>query len=390
MHSEVSIYLDYNATTPVDPRVLDSMLPYFTDIYGNPGNGYHRQGRLADRAIQDAREQVAQLINAASQEVFFTSGATESINIAITGLARLHQGGHQRRIVTSAIEHKAVLLPAEHLRDQGWDVVILPVDRFGTVDVAAAAEAINETTLLVSIQAANNEIGTLQPIREIATMAHGHGALMHTDAAQMVGKLPVDVKDLDVDLLSASAHKLYGPKGIGVLFVRRGIRSIPLEPLTLGGGQESGLRPGTENVPAIVGFGAACQIAREEVDVEATRIRDLRDRFERQLGDKIPGLRVNGHPTGRLPNTSSMIFPGVDADALLLNLPSVMMGTGSACTSGAIEPSHVLQAIDVGRDDAFRTVRASLGRFTNTDEIGLSVESIWEVYLQLHQTQETS
>lgn len=381
MLSEDSIYLDYNATTPVDSRVLEAMLPYFSQIYGNPGNGYHRQGRLAEKAIQSAREQVAYLLQAQPHEIIFTSGATESNNLAIEGLARMRQNGQRKRIVTTSVEHKAVLLPVERLREQGWDVVVLPVDQFGQVDLAVAEATIDETTLLVSIQAANNEIGTLQPIQAIATIAHRCGALMHTDAAQFIGKLPLDISNWNVDLLSASAHKLYGPKGIGALYVRGGPHSIPLKPLALGGGQEAGLRPGTHNVPAIVGFGAACQIANEEVGVEAKQICEFRDRFEHQLINKIPGLRVNGHSTKRLPNTSSLIFPEVDADALLLNLPAVMMGTGSACTSGAIEPSHVLQAIGVGRDDAFRTVRASLGRFTTIEEITSAVNSVvgsWE------------
>jgi cysteine desulfurase len=378
MAEHAPIYLDYNATTPVDPRVLEAMLPYFSEIYGNPGNGYHRQGRLAEKAIQVAREQVAALLGAEPHEILFTSGATESNNLAIGGLAGMRQVGPRRRIVTTAVEHKAVLLPIDRLRQQGWDVVILPVDPFGRVDLAAAKAAIDETTLLVSIHAANNEIGTLQPIQEIAAIAHEQGALLHTDAAQAVGKLPLDVAEWGVDLLSASAHKLYGPKGIGALFVRGGVRRIPLEPLAVGGGQESGLRPGTPNVPAIVGFGAACRIAAEEVGAEAGRLRALRDRFEHHLGQGIPGLRMNGHPTERLPNTSSLIFPGVEADALLLNLPSVMMGTGSACTSGAIEPSHVLQAIGLGRDEAYQTVRASLGRFTSEEDVDSAAAGIVE------------
>jgi cysteine desulfurase len=376
MSATNAIYLDYNATTPVDPRVLEAMLPYFSEIYGNPGNGYHRQGRLAEKAIQSAREQVAALLGAQPHEIIFTSGATESNNLAIAGLARMRRDGPRKRIVTTAVEHKAVLLPVERLHEQGWDVVILPVDAFGRVELAAAQAAIDETTLLVSVHAANNEIGTLQPIQEIAAVAHKHGALMHTDAAQLLGKLPTNVLDLGVDLLSASAHKLYGPKGIGALYVRGGLRTIPLEPLAVGGGQEAGLRPGTHNVPAIVGFGEACRVAAEEVAAEAERIRDLRDRFEQQLGEGIPGLRVNGHPTERLPNTSSLIFPDVDADALLLNLPAVMMGTGSACTSGAIEPSHVLQGIGVERDDAYRTVRASLGRFTTEKDVASATTAI--------------
>lgn len=384
MSDLAAIYLDYNATTPVDPRVLEAMLPYFSRVYGNPANGLHRQGRLAAQAVDIAREQVAQLLGARPHEIFFTAGATESNNLAIEGVARRAANGPRRRIVTTAVEHKAVLSPCQRLAREGWEVVVLPVTRDGIVDVIAAETAIDDHTLLVSIQAANNEIGTIQPLAALSAIAHKRGVLVHCDAAQAVGKISVDVNDLGVDLLSASAHKLYGPKGIGALYVRGGTHAIPLEPLSLGGGQESGLRPGTSNMPGIVGFGAACEIARNELAIEGQRIREIRDLLEEKLLAQIPSLMVNGSGTDRLPNTSSLAFPGVDADALLLNMPSLMLGTGSACTSGAIEPSHVLQAIGIERDVAFRTVRASLGRFTNEEEIHYAVAVIVDSWESLH------
>jgi cysteine desulfurase len=363
------IYLDYNATTPCDPRVIEKMLPYFGQVYANPANSYNPFGRAAARAIDQAREQVASLIGAQPGELFFTSGATESNNLAILGLARRAVGGKRRRIVTSAVEHKAVLLPCKQLQAGGFELVVLPVDRNGRVLVEAAREAITDDTLLVSIQAANNEVGTLQPIQELAALAHERGALFHCDAAQAVGKVPVNVDELGVDLLSASAHKLYGPKGIGALYTRDAAANRLLEPLYYGGGQERGLRSGTSNVPAIVGFGEACAIAGAELGGEAERIEGLRDLLEQELARAIPTVIIHAQQALRLPNTSSVALPGIDGDALLLNLPDVMMGLGSACNSGSIEPSHVLEAMGVGRELAHSTVRISLGRFTTQEDV---------------------
>lgn len=373
------IYLDYNATTPCDPRVIERMLPFFAEIYGNPANGLHRQGRLAAQAVDEAREQVAALINAQPGEIVFTSGATESNNLAILGLARMADRNKRNANITCAIEHKAVLLPCKKLAEEGFEVTILPVDSMGRVALDAIREAVTDRTLLISIQAANNEIGTLQPIRAIAEIAHEYGVIVHCDAAQAVGKIPVDVMDWGVDLLSLSAHKLYGPKGVGALFVRGGGRSMPIEPLYYGGGQERGLRPGTTNVPAVVGLGEACRLCAQSLPKEATELAQLRDLLEAQLQAAIPGLAINGNRQNRLPNTSSLVFPNIDADALLLNLPEVMLGTGSACTSGAVEPSHVLQAIGLGRSQAHSTVRASLGR-------GISLVSIEQASMRIVET----
>jgi cysteine desulfurase len=377
------IYLDYNATTPCEPRVVEKMQPYFTEIYGNPSNSLHRQGRLAAKAISEARDQVAKLIGAESKEIFFTSGATESNNLALFGITSFGQKQNRRRIVTNVVEHKTVLLPCKKLAKMGFEVIFLPVDSGGRVRIKDAEQAINDTTLMVSIQGANNEIGTLQPITEIANLAHKSGAWMHCDAAQVIGKLPFNVDGWNVDLVSISAHKFYGPKGIGALYIRGGNKYISIEPLFLGGGQENGLRSGTMNVPSIVGFGEACRMVEELVNIDADRITNLRDKFEQTLTKNIPSLQINGKNAHRLPNTSSLTISGIDADALLLNLPEVMMGTGSACTSGAIEPSHVLQAIGLSREDASSTVRASLGRYTSEEDIYNASSLIAEAVINL-------
>jgi cysteine desulfurase len=382
MITDNSIYLDYNATTPCDPRVVEKMLPYFNEIYGNPANGLHKQGRLASKAVDEARDQVAYLIGARPTEIVFTSGATESDNLAILGIARIHRGEKRNRIVTSVVEHKAVLLACKKLQEEGFDVVFLPVDLDGKALLDAAKQAINEDTLLVSIQGANNEIGTIQSVAQLAELAHKFGALIHCDAAQAAGKIPVDVNEWDIDLLSVSAHKLYGPKGIGALFVRGGSSAIPIEPIWYGGGQENGLRSGTTNVPSVVGFGEACKIFNSEGIEETLRIKDFRDEFEKQLSSKVRSVKINGANADRLPNTSNLTFPGIDADALILNCPDIMIGTGSACTSGAIEPSHVLTAIGLNREDANSTVRISMGRYTKFDQIiqaSLSIAEAWNV-----------
>ncbi|MBP7042328.1 MAG: cysteine desulfurase [Chloroflexi bacterium] len=363
-----TIYLDNNATTPCDPAVVAAMLPYFSEWYGNAATGLHPQGRKAARALVDAREQTAVLIGARPEEIIFTSGATESNNLAILGLGRRAAGGKRKRIVTTAVEHKAVLEPCHALAALGYEVVVLPVDTAGRVDLASAQSSINEHTLLVSVQAANNETGTLQPITQIAALAHAVGAVVHCDAAQAVGKISVDVLAWDVDLLSLSSHKFYGPKGIGALYICNGPRSIPLEPLAYGGGQEHAVRSGTSNVPGIVGLGAAAHLCATLLLEENKRIGTLRAALESQLLAALPDAWVNGADAERLPNTISLALPGVEVDALLLSMPEIMMGVGSACSTGALEPSHVLQAIGLSREDAGSTIRLSLGRFNSQDE----------------------
>lgn len=376
------IYLDYHATTPCDPRVVQAMLPYFSETFGNPSSVVHLASRQAAEAVERARAQVAQLIGARPGEIIFTSGATESNNLAIFGLAR---GGtaHRKRIVTTAIEHKAVLGPCQELQRQGFEVIQLPVNREGLVDLNAARSAITDETLLVSIQAANNEIGTIQPVAEIARLAHEQGAWMHADAAQAVGKILVDVEAWEVDLLSLSAHKLYGPKGVGALFVSGGAAALPLKPLMIGGGQERELRPGTLNVPGIVGLGEACALCMHQLDDESRLVADLRNQLERRLLRTIPGSSRNGATQERLPGNSSLTFPGVDAEALIANVPELALSTGSACTSGALEPSHVLLAIGLSREAAYRTIRIGLGRFTTQADVDEATNTIMSTYHRL-------
>jgi cysteine desulfurase len=369
------IYLDNHATTPCDPLVVEAMLPYFSVVFANPSSTLHEAGREAAASVADAREKVAHLIGAQAGEIAFTSGATESNNIAIVGLAN-GAGKDRRRIVTTAIEHKAVLASVEQLKSQGFDVIVLPVAKDGTVDVHAADESIDEDTLLVSLQAANNEIGTIQPVAEVGRIAHERGAFLHCDAAQAAGRIPVDVEAWNADLLSISAHKLYGPKGVGALYIRGGLYALPLSPVLVGGGQESGLRAGTLNVPGIVGLGEACSLCHEQLPGESMRVAALRDRLEKAILEAVPMVRRNGNLGHRLPGNSSLTFPAIDAEALVVNSPDLAISTGSACTSGTLEPSYVLLAIGLGRDEASSTVRVGVGRFNTEEEIDKAVRLI--------------
>jgi cysteine desulfurase len=372
------IYLDHHATTPCDPRVVEAMLPYFLKYFGNASSA-HEAGTQAANAVETAREQVAALLGAEPSEIIWTSGATEANNIAIFGLARgpyaQRLAPKRRRIVTTAIEHKAVLEPCRALQEEGFEVIVLPVEPDGRVNIQAAREAIDENTLLVSIQAANGEVGTIQPVAEIAALAHEVGALVHCDAAQAVGKIPVDVSAWDLDMLSFSGHKIYGPKGVGALYIRRGLAS-QLAPLQRGGGQERGLRPGTLPVPLLVALGEACQLCEEEILSEANRLAALRDELEAQLQEAWPSVRINGAHDNRLPHNSSLTFPSIEADALLANLPNIALSTGSACESGAIEPSKVLLAVGLSRSEATSSLRVGLGRFTHCTELEEVVLSI--------------
>jgi cysteine desulfurase len=373
------IYLDNHATTACDPRVVAAMLPYFSTNYGNPGSP-HTLGQQASEAVERARTQVAALLGAEPTEIVFTSGATEANNLAIVGAALQHEsaGGLRRRIVTSVIEHKSVLEPCEYLATRGWEVVQLPVDSHGFVQWDQAERLIDESTLLVSLQAANSEIGTIQDIRRMAKLAHRHGALLHCDAAQAVGKIPMDVFDWPVDLLSLSAHKFYGPKGIGALYIRGGGKDQALTPLMRGGSQEYGLRPGTVPVPLVVGMGVAAEVAGTELAIEQQRMWLLRDRFEKEILRAIPAATVNGDLDRRLPHNSSITFRGVEAEALMANLSTVALSTGAACESGSLDPSRVLLAIGRTHDDAFCTVRMGLGRFTTAEELQRASKEITE------------
>jgi selenium donor protein len=358
------IYLDYNATTPVDPRVVEVVRDSLERLWGNPSSG-HRLGREARLAVETAREQVAACLGAEPGEIVFTSGGSESDNWAILGVVAQHPGAH---VVTSAIEHPAVLEPLRAAERRGEiTLAVVGVDRFGRVDPAAIAAAIAEDTVLVSIMLANNEVGTLQPIPEIAAICRERGVLLHTDAAQAVGKASVDVRTLGVDLLTVAGHKLYAPKGVGALYVRRGVQ---LAPLIRGAGHERGLRAGTENVASVVGLGLACQIAATELAEAKPRLRELRDRLESRLADGIPGLVRHGHPELRLPNTSSCALPGFDANLLLSRLADeVAASAGAACHTDEVTPSHVLTAMGVGLATARATVRFSVGRFTTEAEV---------------------
>ena len=362
------IYLDNHATTPCDPLVVEVMLPYFSEVFANPSSTLYEAGRDAAASVADAREKVAHLIGAQAGEIVFTSSATESNNMAIVGLVN-GAGNGRRRIVTTAVEHKAVLASVERLKSQGFEVTVLPVANDGTVDVHAAEESIDEDTLLVSVQAANNEVGTIQPVAEVGRIARERGALLHCDAAQAAGRIPVDVEAWNVDLLSISAHKLYGPKGVGALYVRGGPYALPISPLSVGGGQERGLRAGTHNVPGIVGLGEACRLCEQHLPKEAMRLAALRDQLEEAVLAAVPDARRNGALDNRLPGNSSLTFPGIDADALVVNTSELAISTGSACTSGAPEPSHVLLAIGLDRYAASSTIRIGLGRFNTEEEI---------------------
>jgi len=361
------IYLDNHATTPCDPKVIEAMLPFFGETFGNPSSTIHEAGRRADNAVKHARQQVADLIGAKTKEIIFTSGATESNNIAIQGLIK-GSNGSRRQIVTTPIEHKALLNQCKVLSKEDWEIVYLPVDRMGTVDLYEAKKLITSNALVVSVQIASNEIGTIQPIGEIAKLTYENGAYFHSDAAQAVGKIPVDVNQMGVDLLSISAHKMYGPKGIGALYVRGGAYAMPIKPLVHGGEQEFNLRSGTLNVPGIVGFGKASELCKEYLVEESEQIGALRDFLEDKLMESVDVQR-NGNLENRLSGNCSFTFPGIDAEALIVNMADFAISSGSACTSGAPEPSYVLEAIGLSREEAFSTIRIGLGRFNSNEDI---------------------
>lgn len=380
------IYLDHQATTPVDPRVLDAMLPYLTSGYGNPSSG-HAYGRQAAEAIRVARNQLRELIGASTEsEVVFTSGATEADYLAITGIARAFQGV-DLHIITTAIEHKAVLASCQHLADEGFQVTVVPVRADGLVDPADIAAAITPKTVLVSVMHANNEIGTVQPLAEIGHIIREHGALLHTDAAQSLGSLPFHVDHLGVDLASFSGHKIYGPKGVGALYVRRGtVRPVPQ---ITGGGQEYGLRPGTLNVPGIVGIGQAAAILAEQRHTDTRRIAGLRDQLLAMLRQTVSDVRVNGSLTRRLPGNLNITIPGIAADRLIDHLTGLAISTGSACSSGQPDPSHVLTAIGLDRSSARSSIRIGLGRGTTLHDIITAVRQISEAVQSSTVTAET-
>lgn len=358
------IYLDYNASTPIDPEVIEEMLPYLRDRFGNPSSS-HLYGRQAKDGIEEARRQMAGLINAKASEMVFTSGGTESNNIALCGTAFANRK-KGKRIVTCVTEHPAVLNPCEWLQMQDFDVKYVGVDRFGVVDLEQLERLVDNSTILVSVMHANNETGTIQPIREIAEMSHRRGALFHTDAAQTIGKLKVDVKRMCIDLLSVAGHKFYAPKGIGALFVRDGTN---VEPFLRGAGHEHGLRPGTENTASIVGLGKAADIAMRTMSEYVPRMQSLRGRLHGLLLKSIAELKLNGHPKKRLPNTLNVSVPGIDSEALLASIPELAASTGSACHANRREPSPVLMAMGEPEEVALGALRLSLGKWSTEKEV---------------------
>ncbi|RKY58005.1 MAG: cysteine desulfurase NifS [Candidatus Latescibacterota bacterium] len=374
------IYLDYAATTPVHPEVVRTMLPYLTERYGNPSS-IHAFGQEARTAVEDARGQVADLIGAKPEEIVFTSGGTEADNFALKGVAYAlrKRGDH---IITSSVEHHAVFEACKFLEKGGFKVTYLPVDRYGMVDPEAVHRAITDKTILVSVMHANNEVGTMQPIAEISKIAHERGAYFHTDAVQTAGHIPVDVEELDADLLSMSAHKLYGPKGVGALYIRKGTR---IASFVHGGEQERGRRAGTENVPGIVGFGKAAEIAKRERETEARRLSELRDRLIEGLLERIEHINLNGHPTCRLPNNVHVSVEFVEGESMLLNLDleGIAASTGSACSSGSLEPSHVLLAMGLSHELAHGSLRFTMGRWTTEEDVDRVLEVLPEVVAKL-------
>lgn len=379
------VYMDHHATTPVDKRVLEAMLPYFTEIIGNAASIDHEYGVEANRAVEKARQQIAALLNSQPDEIIFTSGATESDNLAILGIAEQHadQGNH---LITCVTEHKAVLDPCHYLEQKGFRVTYLPVDQYGLIDPDNVRRAITPQTILISIMAANNEIGTLAPLTEIGRIAREHEVFFHTDATQAVAYIPLDVEAMNIDLLSLSAHKMYGPKGIGALYVRKRRPRVRVSAQMHGGGHERGMRSGTLNVPGIIGLGKAAEIAAKERKAEAKRVGELRDLLWQGLQKNIGDVQLNGHPTLRLPNNLSVAIPGVESRSLLVQLKhDVSLSTGSACTTAKVEPSHVILALGYSAERAHSSLRFSLGRENVETDISFVAKCLAESAQKLQQ-----
>jgi cysteine desulfurase len=375
------IYLDHQATTPVDPRVLECLLPYFTERFGNAGSVNHRFGTEAAAAVEAARENVARLLNVPPKGIVFTSGATEANNLALKGV--LHKAATGSHLIINAAEHRAILDPAKRLERAGYGVTVLPVDGEGMVDPEQVARALRPETVLVSVIVANNEVGTLNPVAEIGRICRERRVWFHCDAAQAVGKVPLDLAELPIDLLSLSGHKLYAPQGVGVLYVRPGAPRIQLEPLFDGGGQEGRLRSGTLPVALIVGLGAACEIASCEWQAEAVRLGGLRERLWAGLAANVDGIRLNGPVELRLPGNLNVSFEGVDGEALMTSLTDIAVSSGSACTSADPEPSHVLRAMGIGEKLSRASLRFGIGRFNTADEIDFAAEYVATAVMRL-------
>lgn len=376
MRNNITIYIDNNSTTPIDPRVLETMLPYLKDNFGNPSSTHHF-GQSINESVKQARENIAKLIHANPNEIVFTSGATEAINIAIKGVAESYsiKGKH---IITVSTEHKAVLDTCKALERKGFEVTYLPVQENGLIDLIELEHAIKPDTILISVMYVNNETGVVQLIKEIASIAHDKGVLFMTDATQAVGKLEIAVDDIGIDLMSFSGHKFYGPKGIGALFVRQSGNKVTLTPQTHGGGHEQGLRSGTLNVPGIIALGKACEIASHEMTNNQKTISELRDYLETELL-KLPNTLLNGDSENRIYNTTNICFKGQDANVLIGRMKNIAVSNGSACTSAVVEPSHVLKAIGLSDNEAFASIRFSLGKFNTVEDVDTVIEKLKEL-----------
>jgi cysteine desulfurase len=382
MPVKTPIYLDNNATTRCDPRVVEAMLPYFTEKYGNSASRNHLFGWEAEEAVEMARDQIARVIGAGGKEIIFTSGATESNNLAIKGVAAMYRkkGNH---IITQLTEHKATIDPCKRLERDGFTVTYLPVDRDGRVSAQQIADAITDKTILVTIMAANNEIGTVQPLAEIGKVCKAKGVLFHTDATQAIGKVPIDVQAMGIDLLSMSAHKMYGPKGIGALYVRKKDPRVRLDASIDGGGHERGMRSGTLAVQNIVGFGVACDLARQEMAAESQRLTRLREKLRKKICDALPEVYLNGHPTERLPGNLNLSFAYVEGEGMMMGMKDIAVSSGSACTSASLEPSYVLKALGVGDELAHSSIRFGLGRFSTEEEVDYTADHVIEAVNKL-------
>ncbi len=379
------LYLDNHSTTPMDPRVLETMLPYFVEKFGNAASRNHAFGWEAEEAVEQARKQIARLIHADSKEIVFTSGATESDNLAIKGVMEMYRekGDH---IITCLTEHRAVLDTAKALEaKKGIKVTYLPVDKTGRVNPDDVRNAITEKTILISIMMANNEIGTINPVKEIGKIAKEKGILFHCDATQGVGKIPVDVQEMGIDLMAFTAHKIYGPKGVGALYVRKKAPRVRIAPLIDGGGHERGMRSGTLPVPLIVGFGKACELCEQEMPTESVRLAALRDRLQAGILKSLDEVYLNGHPTQRLPHNLNLSFAYVEGESLLMGVKEIALSSGSACTSATLEPSYVLRALGVGSDLAHSSIRFGLGRFNSEEEIDYTITRIIQIVNKLRE-----
>jgi cysteine desulfurase len=381
---KLPIYMDNHATTQIDPRVLDTMLPYFGQVFGNAASRNHSFGWEAEKAVDKAREQIARLIGATAKEIIFTSGATESNNLAIKGIAEMYRerGNH---IITQVTEHKAVLDTCKRLEKQGFRVTYLPVQADGLIDIEDLKRAMDDKTILVSIMFANNEIGVIQPIAEIGKLCHEKGVIFHTDAVQALGKIPVDVQSMNIDVLSLSAHKIYGPKGVGALYVRRRNPRVQISAQIDGGGHERGMRSGTLNVPGIVGLGKACEIAGEEMEAEEKRLTELRDYLKNKLEKALDYVHVNGNMEHHLPGNLNMSFVYVEGESLLMGINDIAVSSGSACTSATLEPSYVLKALGLGDDVAHSSIRFGLGRFNTKAEVDYVSDKVIDVVSKLRE-----